>query len=146
MRESGSEVAQRKAIHWRLHGRRKRRIFRGPVDARYAMNPLARKALLFALFSLLLGRETACLGSQGAAADLPQRGERVAALEMAVTLEPAVHGWEDVGGEVLKVAPALIAIDPGSYDALFLFGLPALNPDSSGYQEQCASLAPGTLR
>jgi tetratricopeptide (TPR) repeat protein len=86
-------------------------------------------------------------------------------------LEAAVHGFEDVRGEVLMVPPALIeidaarllvaqderecavefqkkavAIDPGSYDARFLLGLLALNPGASGYREQCASLAPGTAR
>jgi hypothetical protein len=40
------------------------------------MNPLARKALLFALFSLLLGGETAYFGRECAATVQRQRGER----------------------------------------------------------------------
>ena len=95
-------------IHWRLHGRRKRRIFRDPVDARYAMNPLARKAPLFARFSLLPGRETSYLG------------------------RPNDH-------------PASWGHAPGSCDALFLFGLLALNTGPSGCREQCPGLA-GALR
>lgn len=86
-------------------------------------------------------------------------------------LEAAVHGFEDMRGEVLVVPPALIeigaarlwvaqdereyvvdflkkaiAIDPASYDARFLLGLLALNPGASDHREQCASLAPGTAR
>lgn len=148
------------------------------------MNSLARKALLVTLFSLLLGRETAATlepndhvhddrtemspdaGSPGTAArycrqgvaayltldshsdlsrpDLPPEG-----------LETAIHGFEDVRGEVLMVPPALIEIHaarllvaqrPCSNDARFLLGLLALNPGASVFGKQCASMAPGVAR